>query len=239
MEHEGKLVLGIDDAGRGPVIGPMLLAGSLLTLETEQELKELGITDSKLLTKKKRQAMVEIIKEKSIAWHAESTTPAEIDTGLGIGLNLNQVEALKASLIIKELLKSVNEFQLPNLTIIIDCPSVNTESWKRSLEEFLQKENIDTTTLNIDCKHKADLLHPVVSAASIIAKTTRDSAIEDLKKQLNIECGSGYPSDPKTKQFLIANINNKEILKARIFRESWQTFRDAKDGKSQSKLPDY
>lgn len=230
MVEVGKLLIGIDDAGRGPVIGPMVLAGALMTQESEKELAEAGVTDSKLLTKKKREALIPLIKEKSIAVKTHIITPSEIDTGMGEGLNLNQVEALAAGVIINNLIKNVKD---KNKTqIIIDCPSVNCEAWKKTLIAYL-----DDPKLNIDCKHKADLKHPVVSAASIVAKVTRDSEIEKLKEKIGADFGSGYPADPKTKEFLAANYN--KYKKERIFRETWSTFQKAKNKKSQMKLPDY
>ena len=227
-----KLVLGIDDAGRGPVIGPMVLAGCLMNQNLETKLKELGVMDSKLLTRKKRQDLVGTIKENSLGIKAQAITPIEIDTGMGIGLNLNQVEALAAGAIINELTKSLSEEQKADLTIIVDCPSINTSSWKKQLLEYVIEKK-----LKIKCEHKADFNYPVVSAASIIAKTTRDSLIEDLKKQFNIDFGSGYPADPKTKDFLKKNVNNQTYKG--LFRESWATFQTAKGLIKQSRLPDY
>jgi len=235
MEEEVKksFLIGIDDAGRGPVIGPMVLAGCILTPEVEQELVELGVADSKLLTKKKREALINVIKEKAIAHSARITTPAEIDTGMGIGLNLNQVEALDAALVIKDLLEN-SDIDKKDLRIIIDCPSVNTVSWKENLVEYLDEEN---KTLDIICKHKADLEHGVVGAGSIIAKVTRDREIEKLKELIGVDFGSGYPADPKTKEFL--KNNHDKYKEERIFRESWATFKNAKKAKDQMKLPDY
>lgn len=239
-----ELLLGIDDAGRGPVIGPMCLAGCILDRETEQELKKEGVMDSKMLTPKKREQLVKLIKEKAISFHTELVSPSEIDTGMGIGLNLNEVEALQASIIINQLVSKLKKDKTEGtneLKIIIDCPSINTESWKDCLIQFLIKENKDYKNLNISCKHKADVKFPVVSAASIIAKTTRDFEIEKLKHQLGVNFGSGYPADPVTIDFLKKNINDERIKKARIFRESWSTYQNAKLNKNikQTRLPDY
>lgn len=223
-EKEGKeLVLGIDDAGRGSVIGSMVLAGCILEKEAEKELFRLGIKDSKLLTPKKRETLEKIIKKKAIAWHTHSISPVEIDTGMGMGLNLNEVEALSASVIIKELLSKISKIEKEKITIIIDCPSNNKHAWLRSMLGFLKEEN-----LNIRCEHKADRDYAVVSAASIIAKTTRDAEIEKLREKYG-DFGSGYPSDPITRKFLKENIDN--LRREGIFRESWSTWREAWGGK--------
>jgi ribonuclease HII len=224
-----ELFLGIDDAGRGPVAGPMVLAGCILNKELEVELKELGVMDSKLLTRKKREDLLETIKKKAIGFKAHKITPSEIDTGMGIGLNLNQVEAMAAGIIINELSKGKKD-----LKIVIDCPSVNTSSWKKQLLEYVKAKD-----LGITCEHKADTKHVSVSAASIIAKVTRDAEIKKLHEKIGINFGSGYPNDPKTKQFLKKHINDPQVKKHRIFRETWATYKRAKQGKKQTKLPDY
>ena len=72
------LILGIDDAGRGPVIGPMCLAGCLIYREIEDEFRRAGIKDSKLLTAKKRGELVPVIKQTALAWDVQILTPAEI-----------------------------------------------------------------------------------------------------------------------------------------------------------------
>jgi len=233
MENE-VLILGLDDAGRGCLIGNMVLSGVIIKKEIEQELKELGTMDSKLLTKKKREKLVGIIKEKVISYDTQMATPSEIDTGMGIGLNLNQIEALEAGLIINNLTKNLNTEQKSKLRIIVDCPSNNREGWKSQMLEYIEDK-----TLNIRCEHKADRDHVAVSAASIISKVTRDAEIKKLHEKIGIDFGSGYPNDPKTKDFLKKYVKDKKIRETRIFRESWATFQNALEGKKQMKLPDY
>lgn len=217
-----KYLLGIDDAGRGPVIGPMLLCGVLIEANEEKHFKDIGAKDSKLLTPTQREKLAEIIKKEVKMFRTKKITPAEIDTGMGIGLNLNQVEALACGTIINEITEHLTDEEKENLKIILDCPSINTSGWKNQLLEYVKDKK-----LKIHCEHKADFNHPVVSAASIIAKVTRDGEIEKIKKQIDIDFGSGYPSDPTTKEFLKEHVN--DFKKERIFRESWQTWKTARD----------
>jgi ribonuclease HII len=79
----------------------------------------------------------------------------------------------------------------------------------------------------IVCEHKADFNYPVVSAASILAKVTRDAEIEKIKQQIGLDFGSGYPSDPNTVAFLQKHV--LDFKKERIFRESWSTWQTARD----------
>jgi len=233
------LIIGIDDAGRGPVIGPMCLAGVLIPREIEEEFRRAGIKDSKLLTPKKREELVEIIKQTALDFYHVLLSPADIDTGMGIGVNLNEVEAMAAANIINNLAGKLNEEQKKNLVIIIDCPSTNPNAWINILMKYVKKEN---QHIRLRAEHKADFHYPSVSAASIIAKTTRDSEIEKLKKEVGFDFGSGYPADPATKEALEKHA--VELKKHRLIRESWQTWKnisgennkEAKKGGKQTKL---
>ena len=218
-----KYLIGIDDAGRGPVMGPMLLAGVLIEETQQSELKEIGAKDSKLLSPTQRETALEKIKKIVKNSGFKIITPTEIDGGMGQGLNLNQVEALAAASIINDLVKELSIGQKSELKIILDCPSINTEGWKRQLMGYVADKKLES---QIVCEHKADFNYPVVSAASILAKVTRDAEIEKIKLEIGEDFGSGYPSDPKTKLFLERNIGNFKLKG--IFRESWATFQDAK-----------
>src|SRR3989344_1857859 len=121
-------ILGIDDAGRGPILGPMVLAGVLIEDTDEPNLKKWGVKDSKKLTPIKRREMEKKLKKK-FNFHIEMAFPEEIDSRTKLGTNLNRIEAVKAAAIINNLLKDLNE----EIRIIIDCPSPNREAWKNYL----------------------------------------------------------------------------------------------------------
>lgn len=221
------LFLGIDDAGRGPAIGPMVLAGVLINDETRKEFIQLGIKDSKTLLPKKREALAKLIKEKSISHFHIIIPPKEIDNQPNDGLNLNQREAIASAQIINKLYKSAKK---EDIVVMIDCPSVNIEAWKQYLEGFVMAK----TDLKIICEHKADEKHIEVSAASILAKTIRDSEVEKIKKDIGVDFGSGYAADPLTRKFIY---DHYEKYKDKgIFRESWGTIKKHKSYKSQKKL---
>lgn len=203
----GKLI-GIDDAGRGPVLGPMILAGVLIEDSQETEIAGMGAKDSKLLTPANRR----LIKEKIISkyeYHIEKTSPEEIDAST----NLNYTEAVKAAMIVNKLVRDLNE----KVRVIIDCPSVNLKSWCLDVENLIERPDI----VKIICEHKADANHPVVSAASIIAKECREDEVYKLKRELGVDFGSGYPSDPKTKEFIKENFADERYQK--LIRFSWMT----------------
>ena len=194
------LILGIDDAGRGPVIGPMVLAGCLVDSETEKEFKKLGVKDSKQLTQKRREFLEKIIKEKVKGFETVVITPNEIDTSNKEGIKLNEVEALAAAKIINKL-NPENE----KIKVIVDCPSVSIKSW----QDYLKMHIKNLSNLEVSCEHKADINHVSVSAASILAKSQREREMDKLKKEFGDEIGSGYGADPVTKKFLAKNAESK------------------------------
>lgn len=224
------LILGIDDAGRGPVIGPMILAGVLLKNEQEKLLKKQNVTDSKLLWQSQRIKIAKIIKENSVSYKISKSSPEEIDNSLTSGVNLNTLEAKKAANIINSLNKGKERTK-----VIIDCPSTNITKWKNTLNKFL----LYTSNLTIKCEHKADLNHVSVSAASILAKVSREEEVAKIKKQYSKygDVGSGYPADPITKEFL--KKHGKELADSGIFRKTWSTWKTQFPDKKQKTLGDF
>jgi ribonuclease HII len=228
MEKE-KLLLGIDDSGRGPLVGPMILAGCLITEETEKEFRRLGVKDSKQLTRKRRAFLESIIKEKAVAFSIQVIHASEIDNKNHEGVNLNDVEAEMASKIINEINKAPNANNR-KIKVVLDCPSTNRLKWRDTVR--LNVDNL--SNLEIVCEHKADRNHVSVSAASILAKEERERQMAILKEKYGDDIGSGYSSDPKTKKFLEKNI--KKLDNHGIFRKSWKTWRTANQDSSQKKL---
>ncbi len=232
MKQPNKLIIGIDDAGRGPVIGPMVLAGVLLNSDLEKEFKKLGVRDSKMLSSKKRELLAEIIREKSISSYITLTFPSEIDKRTEMGTNLNKIEAVKAA----EIIDNLNSFiknKKQKIKVVLDCPSPNIQRW----QNYLIKHINSIDNLEVSCEHKADKNHVSVSAASIIAKSKREQEVEKIKKKIGKDFGSGYPSDPITKEFLEKYF--KEHKKDGIFRETWGTVKEYKKQKSQKKLLEF
>jgi ribonuclease HII len=214
-----SLILGIDDAGRGPLIGPMILAGVLMTKEHEKRLKSEGVVDSKLLEHKERMRLEKIIKSLSLKHHVVLSTPIEIDMSILSGTNLNTLEAMKAAHIINEI--NQGKTTKEKIKVIVDCPSTNIKAWTATLEKFINHKG----NLEISCEHKADFNYPAVSAASILAKCMREEEVAKLKSQFSKygDIGSGYPSDPMTKEFL--KKFGKPLADSGIFRKTWATWK--------------
>jgi len=219
------LILGIDDAGRGPVIGPMIIAGCLIDSKFERELKNLGVKDSKQLTQKRREFLFEKIKEFATKYEFVIITPEEIDSSNKNNLNLNELEAVKMA----EVINKINNGK-EKIKVIIDCPSVSINKWK----DFLKMKVENLSNLEVVAEHKADVNYVEVSAASIIAKCVREQEMDKLREIYGEQIGSGYPSDPKTCTFLATN--SKKHKDKGIFRKSWSTWQEACSKTKQQKL---
>src|SRR3989338_8965671 len=216
------LICGIDEARRGPVLGCMVMCGAMIDEEDMPKLIALKPKDSKLMTREEREKIYPKLLSVLKYYHVFIIQPSEIDKAVkgGDGLNLNRLEAHKQAEIL-------NEFN-PDKAII-DCPSNNIDSYRLYLKKLLKNKKID-----LILEHKAER-YPLVAAASIIAKVTGDREIEAIKKEIGIDFGSGYMSDPKTVEFLKNNFEKYPEL----FRKSWFPYQDLVNKKFQKSLSDF
>ncbi len=199
------------------------MCGFQIEEKQEVQLRRIKVKDSKLLTREEREDLYPKILKISDKYKIIITNPQEIDRAVKghDGLNLNWLEADKSAEIIDDL--------NPNKAII-DAPGNNIEKYRAYLLNKLKNKSI-----NLILEHKADVNYPVVSAASILAKVTRDNEIEKLKKQIGIDFGSGYMSDPKTVDFLKNNFEKYPEL----FRKSWFPYQELMNKKFQTSLSDF
>jgi len=219
------LILGIDDAGRGPVIGPMVLSGCLIDKKIHPQLRKWGVRDSKKLTQKRREFLEKKIKEEVKEFATFLISPDQIEKKNKEGINLNEVEAIGVAKIINKLNNGKNKIK-----VIVDCPSVSLIKWC----DLLKTKIKNLSNLEVICEHKADKNHLSVSAASILAKCVREKRMDKLRKKYGDEIGSGYPSDPLTKRFLQKYA--KKYADDGIFRKTWSTWKKAYASRSQRKL---
>jgi len=183
------LVAGVDDAGRGSVIGPLVIAGILIEEKDFSKLIQLGVKDSKLLSPSRRENLAVEIKRLALRHAVVKLSPAEIDKVVETGRKLHRLNRLEAQAMAK-----VIEQLKPDIAYV-DASDVLEERFKQQILEYLPFK------VEVVSEHKADRKYPVVSAASIIAKVERDREIEELKAKHG-DFGCGYPTDPKTVRFL-------------------------------------
>jgi len=207
QQFNHDVICGIDESGRGPVLGPMVICGVSFFEPELKLLVDIGVKDSKKLSARKRSELAKIIKNKCKNYKTIVISAQEIDAREKIRITLNKLEEIKMAEIIEALKPDI---------VYIDAADVNEARFGKSIQKLLKYSHT-----KIISKHKADDLYPIVSASSIIAKDMRDSIIEELKKNYG-DIGSGYPSDSRTIEFLRKWIIEKK--KAPPFaRRSWET----------------
>jgi len=217
------LICGVEEAGRGPVIGPLVVCGVLIDEKDEWRLKRIGVKDSKLLSAKKREELFPKIQKIAKDWKIIITPTQQIDAALGAEeMNLNKLEAQKMA-------EAINSLK-PDKSII-DCPSNNIPQFVTYLMTHLKDKDLD----KIVAEHKADVKYLIVAAASILAKVTRDREIEKIKEKIGINFGSGYTSDKRTVEFLKKYWDKYPS----IFRKEWISYKKVVKAKGQRELVEY
>lgn len=205
-------ILGIDEAGRGPVLGPLVVCGAMVPQDKIVILERMGIKDSKRLTPQRRNVLSRKI-QKIAECHVVKITAQDIDNLRAKGVNLNEIEKIA-------MIKIINLAQPDE--VLIDSVDVDPERLSSQLSETIG------TGIPIKAEHKADDKYIPVAAASIVAKVERDIEIEKLgrkyKKMGGI--GSGYPSDPRTRTFL-EKFDYDDLPE--FVRRSWATVQKMKE----------
>jgi ribonuclease HII len=200
------MISGIDEAGKGPVLGPMCVAGVLLEDGKLGALKKIGVRDSKQLTAKKREVLAVEIKKLADKYYILEVSPLQIDELRKI-MTMNEIMVACYVKVLEEL-KPDRAF--------VDAADVIAERFGENIREKYAKK------LEITSEHNADQKYPIVSAASILAKVQRDALVKALEKNVGAEIGSGYPGDPKTIKFLENWVQEHGTLPD-FARNSWET----------------
>ncbi len=208
------LVAGVDEAGRGCVIGPLVVAGVAVQTENLQLLAELGVKDSKLLTAKKREALYPDILKIAQKHQVIKVPPPQIDKVVRSERRLHKLNRLEAQTMAKiiQALKPDEAY--------VDAADVLEERFGNHIKECLKIK------IKIFAEHKADRTYPVVSAASIIAKVERDREIAKLTSKYG-DFGTGYLTDEKTMAFLKRLLDRDGDYPSCV-RKSWEPARRAK-----------
>ncbi|MBI4017689.1 MAG: ribonuclease HII [Candidatus Aenigmarchaeota archaeon] len=219
---KNKLVLGIDEAGRGAVIGPLVVGGAVAYESDLPKLKALGVKDSKLLTPEKRERLYAELKKILKDYVTIHISANDIDE-MRERDNLNVIEAKKMAEIIKAMGADV---------AYVDAPQVSTGKFKDYLLALAKNHT------EIIAENKADVKYVIVGAASIIAKVERDWEIEKIKRAVGVDFGVGYPHDEKTIKFLKSLLEKHEEFPDYV-RSSWITADALKKDRNQKKLDEY
>jgi len=201
-------IAGIDEAGRGPVIGPLVIAGIVIEPSQEDALIEWGVRDSKQLTPRRRETLEQRIQQLASQVEILEISAKEIDTQREQRRSLNILEAQWMAQVLNQLNWDI---------AYVDASDVNAERYGRLISAQLKAKN------KVVSEHKADSAYPVVAAASVLAKVRRDMRIRELHRNYG-DFGSGYPNDPKTRKFLRDWIRTHNTFPD-IVRKTWETAR--------------
>jgi ribonuclease HII len=215
--HLKTLIAGVDEAGRGCVIGPLVVAGVMVKAEVLPILTELGVKDSKLLTPKKRELLYPAILQLTEKYQTIKILPFEIDKVVASARRLHKLNRLEA-----QTMAQVIEALKPD-EVYVDAADTVEHRFRYHIQECLKFKT------RIVSRHNADRIYPVVSAASIIAKVERDREIANLKVEYG-DFGSGYLTDEKTVAFL-RELMEKNDEYPSFVRKSWKPARRAKSEK--------
>lgn len=218
------MISGVDEAGRGPVVGPLVVAG--VTLEDDSKLIEYNVRDSKKITPHRREVLAKKIKEFAVNYEILIISAADIDDMRKI-MTINEIEVNAFAQVIKKLEPEV---------CYVDSADVNDDRFGRDILSNLSFKP------DIISKHKADEIYPIVGAASILAKTKRDEEVkkieQKLENQLSLPLGSGYPADPITQKFLKEWVKRFSKLPPHT-RHSWKTAQNIIKENSIKKLDEF
>lgn len=195
------------------------------------KLSKIGVRDSKLLTPRKREFLFEEIQSMANEVKSYSISPLEINNSMKSNISLNELEAIWVS----RLIDSLGEVG----AVYLDSPDVIQERFGARISLLSSKPmkgvGIKKATkqtakpIKMVSEHKADLKYPIVSAASIIAKVTRDREIEKISNTVGFDIGSGYASDDHTISVIKNNLANPLFMP--YVREYWKTMTDIRQSK--------
>ncbi|MCX6767126.1 MAG: ribonuclease HII [Candidatus Micrarchaeota archaeon] len=203
------IVVGADEAGRGCVLGPLVICAYSCDEKMEKELKRIGVRDSKLLSPGAREKLFPEIARRG-KHELEIVSAEELTKLMSKKVSLNEIEAIKIADALKRLKKKAR-FE----KVIVDSPDPVASKFEKRIRKYFDHE------FQILCENKADYNYPCVGAASILAKVTRDAELEKIKKTVGEDFGSGYTHDERTIAFLKRRINDSVVKP--FVRHKWVT----------------
>jgi len=218
------IVCGGDEAGRGAILGPLVISLVSIKKSSLSRLSEAGVRDSKLLSPKKRGTLYNTIKKIAADVRVDCIFPSEINDAMKNGISLNELEAVHFARLFDTIDQDISAVYLDSPDVIAEKFGIRFNMSSSKPTKVVGAKAIKVTEgkkTRIIAEHKADSTYPVVSAASIIAKVTRDHEVKKLERTLGITIGSGYPSDDTTIDAIKANMDNALLFENT--RKYWRT----------------
>ncbi len=227
------IICGGDEAGRGAFVGPLVVAVVSVKKSLMHKLPELGVRDSKMLPKRRREELYGSIMDIAEDVRFSAISASEINEAMKSHVSINTIEAKHFAMLLDEM-EGVSAFYIDSPDVVAEKFGVRINALSYSptfIPGIKVRKKTESKPIKIIAEHKADSKYPVVSAASIIAKIHRDHEIDRLSRLLNINLGSGYPSDPKTIEAIKVNHRNAEL--GQYVRKYWKTAANIKQSRLQ------
>lgn len=218
------ILCGGDEAGRGAILGPLVISIVAVKSTSVHRFSEIGVRDSKILPKKRRTELYGQIADIASDIKIDRIYPNEINEAMRNHISLNELEAVRFAALFDKIESDVNSVYLDSPDVIAARFGTRfklSSSKPTRVAGIKQSSTKGIKYTKIIAEHKADTRYPVVSAASIIAKVTRDNEIEQLEKKLKFKIGSGYPSDYKTIDVIQRNLKTGKLDEH--IRNRWST----------------
>jgi ribonuclease HII len=200
------LLMGVDEAGKGPVVGSMFVAGVVLDEEKLFDLAAMGVKDSKQLSASRREALAKKLRSVAKDLYILEVAPGVIDE-LRQVMTMNEIMVRSFSQVIQKLSAD---------RAFLDAADVNAQRFAERVR------SMSGTAMELVAEHQADEKYHVVGAASILAKVRRDESVRELEKEMSCRIGSGYPADPDTIEFLSSWMKDHGELPS-CARHTWAT----------------
>ena len=207
--NSGILIGGVDEAGRGSIIGPLVVAGISIRKSKISKLRQIGVKDSKMLSPKSRANLFNLVMDMADSLCINIISCAMVDYSVFLN-RLNKLEA-------ETMASVINSIQADK--VYIDSCDVNPCRFRDYIESRLLLSSSSSSKPKLYSMHHADSLNVVVSAASIVAKIVRDKQIQEIRNTHH-NIGSGYPSDWKTMLFIRGWVSKYKCA-PHFARKSW------------------
>lgn len=218
------IICGGDEAGRGAILGPLVISLVSVKKSSLSRLSAAGVRDSKILSPKRRGRLYNEISRIATDVRVDKIYPKEINDAMRNGISLNELEAVHFARLFDTIESDIGVVYLDSPDVVAEKFGIrfNMSSAKSTKVMGIKAKLGDgKKRIRIIAEHKADSTYPVVSAASIIAKVTRDREVKKLERALGIAIGSGYPSDNTTIEAIKKNMDNAALHEN--IRKYWRT----------------
>lgn len=214
--------IGVDEAGKGPVLGPMVAAA----VRADANDLPRDVADSKRLTASKRESITAELRESSAV---------EVGIGVVTTAEIDDPETDMNRLTVAAQVRALSRIVDEGDRVVVDAGDVSEARFARRVAAGVADNG---AAVDVTAEHGADERHRLVGAASILAKVERDTRIAAIDETYNVAIGSGYPSDRTTRAFLADYVERHGDLPA-CARRSWATCEDVLRAAEQSELAEF